>query len=292
MFEGKDYPSVGYISPVAIRSIGINSIELSWYPNTFDRFHQLRIWLPRTEFVVCVDTPDYDTRPRLFVRGRWLTEQHMRQHSVFAIVDADGVKASLASGNITRRKLLSLRKRIDAIAKRYPEIAFVSFADSLLLKGSWRVGQYDSKVKYSYVPETFIHVLDEVRKTYAAVLGLGVYAVLAQGTNEYSSDELIHISSTQNHVSLNSLGLPFAQLQSIEIAARHAVKSGLHQKSELYMDEDFYHSLQFNFDFSKNERPSSNYCPPMRSGPASYFYMDIDLVRANLKSGTGSSAKN
>jgi hypothetical protein len=46
--------TVGYYSHAAARAIGTDFIDLSWYPNTFDRFHEVSITLPRSAFVTCV----------------------------------------------------------------------------------------------------------------------------------------------------------------------------------------------------------------------------------------------
>lgn len=70
------------------------------------------------------------------MKSAWLRNLHLRSYSVFAIVDADGVKTAIATGALTRAKLVKLRQQIDKIAKTYPAVSFVSFADSLLLKSN------------------------------------------------------------------------------------------------------------------------------------------------------------
>jgi hypothetical protein len=221
--------SIGYYSPAAVRVIGTDSIELSWYPNTFDRFHQIRIEFPRSVFITCVGSWEYDYDPVIFVHGDWLTNLHLRSHSVFALVDAINVKKALASGLLERSKLIELRDRIDEIAAGNPCVAFMSFADSLLLKSNYSVGQYDSDIKYTYDPERILRLLPEIQAAYASVLGLEIYAVVTQGSNEYYDDALLHISSSNNHISFNSLGLPFAQTQAIEHSARTAIKLRVHR---------------------------------------------------------------
>lgn len=249
MFAGGDYENVGYISYATPRAISASAIELSWYPNLHDRFHEVKISLPRDQFIACVDCQNYDEKPHIFVKSAWLTNLHLRAYSVFAMVDAVGVKAALSSCALTRDKLIKLRDRIDNIAKIFPAISFISFADSLLIKSNWWVGQYDSPIKYSYEPELFIRLLPEIQSAYRDVLGMEVYAVLTQGSNEFYDDALLHISSSQNHISLNSLGLPFAQLMAIDNAARNAIKVGAHVPKELYMDQDFFYSLRFDHKF-------------------------------------------
>lgn len=274
---------VGYISKAIARSANESSIELSWFLTDY-RFHEIRVTLPREVFFTCIDCPGYDLRPRVFVDGSWLTSLHLRIHSVYAIFDAIGVKESLLNGTLTRESLISLREHIDRIASDFRNISFVSFADSLLLKSNWSVGQYDSAVRYTYEPEAFIRIFPLIQEAYANALGMKIYAVLTQGINEYYDDSLLHISSTKNHVSLNSLGLPFAQLLAIDRAAREAIKAGTHAPKDLYMDGTFYHSLRFDYPrFDKNARPRYSYQPPIGTTSSYYFSENHNEILNNLK---------
>jgi hypothetical protein len=281
-FNGGNYTNVGYISYAAARVITAHTVELSWYPNIFDRFHEVKVSLPKDQFLTCIGCWQYDEKPHIFVKSEWLRNLHLRSYSVFAMVDADGVKSALTRGSLTRPALIALREQIDKIARRYPAVSFVSFADSLLLKSNWFVGTYDSSIKYTYRPEVFFKILDDIRLAYRNVLTLAVYATLTQGSNEYYDDALLHISPTKNHISLNSLGLPFAQLMSIDHTARRAVKDGLHRPAELYMDDNFYHSLRFVHGFDKNSTPRFTYRAPMSSDEGSYVCSDFQTVMNNL----------
>jgi hypothetical protein len=282
MFNGKDYPNVGYISYAAVRRIGPDSLELSWYPNVFDRFHEVSVVLPRDAFVTCVDSPDYDEKPHIFVKSNWLSELHLRPYSAFALIDAIGVKSAILRGQLGGGKLVRLRNRIDDIAATVPSVAFVSFADSLLLKANWYVGQYDSAISYSYEPESLIQLLPQVADAFRAELDMPIYAAIAQGVNEYEDPSLVHTSATGNHISLNSLGLPFAQLLSIDNAARQAIRAGRHGPSELYIEEHFYHSLRFRYGFDKQAQKRANYNNPLSSSKRTYFCLDRETVLSNL----------
>jgi hypothetical protein len=282
---GGEWDNPGFISRAAVRRVMTDGLELSWYPNTRDRFHEMRIILPRSSFIICVGCSSYDEKPHIFVKSEWLIDLHLRTNSVFAMVDAIGVKKALIAGEISTAQLDDLRDRIDSIALRHPDIAFVSFADSLLLKANWSVGQWDSLVKYTYEPERIIRVLPEIAAVYQDTLGLSVYAIITQGRNEFYRDELMHVSSAGNHISLNSLGLPFAQLQAIEQAARGAIKAGKHGPAELYMDDHFFHSLKWQYGFEKHKEPVYTYSAPMADHPCEYvlssFRRAIDHLRDN-----------
>jgi hypothetical protein len=283
VFNGNaNYQPVGYISYACARRVLPGGIEFSWYPNIFDRFHELSAWLPRDAFVACIGSAQWDEKPHIFVNGDWLNQLHLRSYTVFALIDAIGVKDAITKNALTRDGLIRLRNRIDELASRNPPISFISFADSLLLKSNWTVGHYGSDVKYTYSPEVFFGIFLELRSIYREELGLEIYGVLTQGSNEYYDDDVTHVSASGNHISLNSLGLPFAQLQSIEAAARLAIRSHEHPPCELYMDELFFRSVRFKHSFEKNEQPRQLYPSPMAQRESYYFYADAAAIIENL----------
>jgi hypothetical protein len=55
LFNSGKYENVGYISYAAIRHVDHFGLDLSWYPNTHDRFHEVSVRLPRDQFITCVD---------------------------------------------------------------------------------------------------------------------------------------------------------------------------------------------------------------------------------------------
>jgi hypothetical protein len=224
----------------------------------------------------------YDYKPLIFVTGEWLTNLYLRSHCVFALIDAINIKEVLSSGLLTRQKLIELRDRIDVIAAANPTVAFISWADSLLLKSNYTIGQYDSQVKNTYQPEQILRLLPDINEAYQEILGVGVYAVITQGSNEYYEDGLLHIADSRNHISFNSLGLPFAQTQAIEQQARRALKSRIHPPADTYLDEAFYHSLRFRDGFDKNAEVKYPYHAQMATAPTFYFPLSFDLLAANL----------
>ncbi len=284
--DRKQFDPVGYIGYAAARSVTSSAVELSWYPNVTERFHEVNVVLPRDQFVACVGIRDYDEKPHLFVASDWFESLFSRSFSVFALVDAIGVKSALIRGELTREKLIGLRGRIDRIAENNPDISFISFGDSLLLKSNWRSGNFRRGVKYDYRPDTFIHLMPELKSAFRESIGLEIYAVLGQGSNAYYEDALLHISQPfQNHISLNSLGLPFAQLFSIDDAARTAIKNGQHRAADIYLDEHFYYSLNFKYEFSDKRHDVENYAfrNAMMSGTGRYYIADVAMLLDNFR---------
>jgi hypothetical protein len=284
VFAGNDYESVGYVSFAAIRKINEHSLDLSWYPDTFHRFHEVLISLPKDQVVCCVGSWHYSEKPRLFVKSGWLEQLHLRTYTVFCLIDAIGVKEALTKGVVSRGKLVSLRTSIDQLARKYPEACFISFADSLLIKSNWTVGHIHSSIQYTYEPEVFVRIVSDLQTAYKEALGLDIYAIFAQGTNEYYDDALVHVSDTGNHVSLNSLGIPFAELMAIEASVRKAIREKGHPPSELYLDDRFFNSLKFRFEFSKQDVLKHPYVAPMTGTSAYYRCIQLRDVLENLRS--------
>lgn len=272
-FSGGDIAdaiSVGYISRISVRNINELTVDLSWYPNISDRFHEVSVSLPKEQFVTCVSSWQYGEKPRIFVKSAWHEHLYLKLYSVFCMIDAIDVKDALKNGVLTREKLVALRDKIDEISKQYPNVSFISFADTILLKSNWSVGHFKSDVSYTYHPEIFINVVKDIRNVYQEMLGLNVYAIMTQGNNEYYEDSPLHISCSGNHVCLNSLGIPFAQLMWIDSSARTAIKDEIHDKYELYLDTHFLHSLNTNLNF-KDTLEKYPYHNKM-TGKEGYYY--------------------
>ena len=274
---------VGFVTPVSVSNITPTGLEICWYPNTFDRFHEVKTFLPADQISLALDIHAYDCRLTVFVNGDWLRRLHLRANSLFVLIDASDMTHEIQMGRLDRTKLVAIRDGLDEIAAKHPDVSFISFADSLLLKTNWTVGMVGSGVEYSYLPEAMLQLFGEIRDVYRAVLDLEIYGVFAQGSNEYYDDPLLHISASHNHISLNSLGLPFAQLMQIEAAARKAIRGKRHGKYELYLDEDFYNSLRF-VDY--DTRTCSQYAPyeqKLSGATGTYFYHRYDELFPKLK---------
>lgn len=286
MLEGKDISpyEVGYVSFVSGRQVNHNSLDLSWYPNVHTRFHEVSISVPKDKIRTCVGCCQYDVNPYIFVEHEWLEQLYTREYSVFALIDAIGVKKAIQNNLLTKNLLIELRNKIDDLAELNSDISFISLADSLILKSNWSVGYFRKGIECSYEPESILSIISEIQEIYRDALGLEIYSVLTQGSNEYYEEPLLHISQSKNHICLNSLGVPFAELLAIESAAKSAIKDGTHNPSELYMDEQYYHSLNLKFEYKKNEKPKNTYKAIMKTEEPSYFYASCSDIMKNLSS--------
>jgi hypothetical protein len=274
---------VGYGGFICVKQINEYSIDLSWYPNISTRFHEVSINIPKDKIKVCVGCWRYDIKPFIFVDHEWIEQLYTREYSVFALIDAIGVKNAIRDNQLTKEKLLELRDKMDALAALHKDISFISFADSLILKSNWLVGYFKKGIKYSYEPEVFLRIVKEIQEIYRNTLCLEIYAVLTQGGNEYYEEPLLHISESKNHICLNSLGIPFAELMAIERAAKEALRNNIHSPAEVYMDEQYYHSLSFQLEFKKNEKPKNSYKAIMKTNDSFYFYSSCSELLSNLK---------
>lgn len=283
VFEGSPYRPVGYVSYVAVRAVRDKTVELSWYPNVFDRFHEVSVSLPQSTIRECVGSWQWDWKPTIFVESSWLDALYAKVFSVFGMIDAIEMRKAIDNQELSRTKLVQLRDKIDDLAARHRDVSFISFADSVLVKSNWTVGSVRNNLTYTYRPETFVTVAKEFQEIFANTLGLRCYTILTQGYNEYYSDEPLHISDTRNHVCLNSLGVSFAQLAAIDNAVRDAIRSGKHPPAEIYLDESFYHSLALRYEYNKNSRPKSAYTAVMSAKPAHYYYADVETILEYLE---------
>jgi len=283
-FSGGDYRNVGTIGwVIPQRRINNNSLELSWFPNPLDRYHIVTVSLPKDQIVKCVSCYEHSERPHLFVKSSWMNHLYLRHYSIFCLVDAIGFKKALNDNELTRVKLIALRDAIDKVAEMYSEVSFISFADNLLLKSNWTVGTYRDEVPYSYNPELFLEVVKNIKEIYKDILGLDIYAIITQGSNEYYGDTLLHISESKNHISLNSLGIPFAQLMEIDNAVSSALHSKDHSGSDLYMEQQFLYSLHFRSGFDKDQLEKYTYKNKMTGSDRNYYCIMWKQLLENLK---------
>ena len=282
-FSGGDYDPQGYFSPAAVRFIDADSAELSWFPNVTTRFHEFPIRLPRTAFVRCISSDTYDIKYIIFVKKKWLREQITREHATFVLVDAIGVKDALRSNALSQQQLLRLRARIDLLAAQHSGLSFVSVADSLVIKAEWSLEFYLTGAASTYSPETLVRVVEQLQTIYRDVLGLSVYAVFTQGVNEYYEERGIHTSDTGNHVCLNSLGVPFAELLAIDRAVSEAIKSRELAPHELYMEDTFLHSLSMRFDFKRENLARGQYQARLMRAPGAFYAASIGEILGNLE---------
>lgn len=171
IFAGGEFRSVGYVSFVAVRGVRENTLELSWYPNIFDRFHEVVVSLPRTKVRETVGSWQSDWKPTIFVESTWLDELYAKVFSVFGLIDAIDLRKAMDSQQLSRAKLLQLRGKIDDLAARHTDVAFISFGDSVLVKSNWTVGSIHNALTYTYRPETFVTVAREFQYIFLSSLG-------------------------------------------------------------------------------------------------------------------------
>lgn len=270
--NGHESEKIGFVGFVAARQVSGDVVELSWYLNIFSRYHPITIQLPRSKFVACAGATNCDEKVHIFVDSEWFDSLTKRLYAVFGMVDAIDMKDALKSGAISRKALEELRNGIDGIASAFPDVAFVSFADSILLKGHWSTEYVIKGAPQTYQPEQFLEIYRRCRNLFKSTLGLNAYGIFTQGANEFYEDALLHISNSKNHIGLNSFGTPFAQLMDIDIAARMAIRKELHSPADLYLEQYFFATLNFKSHSGKEGIPSSTYESKILGTTKDYYY--------------------
>jgi len=281
-FRGEEHHAVGYVTSIKVIKVHDETIEISWYADHFYRFHEVLISIPKGKIKHCIEVYELGDIPILFIDSDWMKMHFAKSFSIFGLVDAGGVRRALRESKLDRDRLIDLRGKIDQLAANYQDVSFISFADSILIKSNWTIVSVDNELSHNYHPESMIEIAQHFKKIFPETIGLDCYTILTQGYNEFYDDALLHMSESKNHISLNSIGLPFAQLQSIDTAARESIKDGIHGKSEIYLDGNLYYSLNSNYGFEIRKLPKVEYKQKMSSKPAYYFYSDLNTVLEGL----------
>lgn len=228
----------------SVQASADDSCDLNICIDMTRRYHGAVRKLPRSKFVTCVHFWNYQKRPYLVVSQDWFDEIQQALYSLYALVDAIGVRRALESQDgLSPARIAALKSRLDGIAAAHPDHVFFTFADSVIIKTNWsaRPGEYST----TYRPESFLDVVEEVRRAFADSLSMDSYAVVTQGANYFQQPNAVEISSTGNHIFLGSLGVPFANLLEIDEAARKAIRENAHPATNLYLSESFAASLRF-----------------------------------------------
>ena len=90
------------------------------------------------------------------------------------------------------------------------------------------------------------------------------------------------VSQTKNHVCLNSLGAPFADLKSIDEAARRAYKENP-VACDLYLDELYFNSLRLDSKFKQTISDWNSYTMYISRTRAWYARVSCDEILKNVK---------
>ena len=282
MFKGGPNENVGYVTSAYITSVVDTHVNAVWFPNQSDRYHQVTVHIPRNKILFAVDCWQYGEDPHLFIDSAWLEDLYLRTYSVFGFVDAVDIGEALATGVLNRAHFIELREALDALSTSYPDISFISFGDSILLKSNWNTGYIHTKQKYSYYPEIFLSLIRDLQHLYRQILGVGIYTILTQGSNEFYESTLIHIAESRRHICLNSLGIPFAQIFDIDRAVRIAIRTNIHERAEVYMEESFFMSLNRKYDFGKPQAQAFEYKHKLLPDSGVYYPFTLKTLLDNI----------
>ncbi|MDD4871407.1 MAG: hypothetical protein PHR77_12685, partial [Kiritimatiellae bacterium] len=77
--------------------------------------------------------------------------------------------------------------------------------------------------------------------------------------------------------------IPFADCLSIDEAVRNAIKNNIHNPSELYMDAQFFNSLNFQGIFDKKAMAQNTYNAKMRTERGTYYCQNCQELLDRLK---------
>jgi hypothetical protein len=156
-----------------------------------------------------------------------------RKSVMFALMDIIGTKGKLEKPLLLTKEMTKMQNMLDDFASTNPEIAILSFADSLIVKTTW--SYYKER---TYNPELFLETILTLKNLLRTKLKYDSYAIITQGQNFTEAENILHIKG--NHVGMLSLGYPFASLFEIDKRVRDLKPE---EKRHIYMEDVFYLSL-------------------------------------------------
>ncbi len=225
----------------AVAKITNDFIVIEVFLNTTYRFHSAVLTLPKEDFCYCLENYNYQKQPIIIVSDKWMKKALSSFYSVFCMVDAIGIKkVILEKGGIPSDLLRKFSCEINSLARKYPSYTFLSFGDSVVIKGSFRP---DKKYYVTYRPEQLLEIAEKVKDCFKEVIGYDSYAIFSQGLLYDYENKGITKSWFGKHYSLGSLGTPFSEIFEIDSVARSNSKKGTHPPSEIYMTDFFFHTL-------------------------------------------------
>lgn len=251
-----------------------NNLQGSFVMDRMYRYHEVSYSLPLKEITCIVEIPDSEKYPFIFVSDEWFQEFLKGHVTTYALIDAIGVRSLIQKDSSALKNLMpKLMLEIDIVAAKFPHILFMSFADSVILKSNSPAA---SAAKYK--PEELLYCYVEIDAAMKKILGLPAYGIFTQGINLFSGERLFHLSATQNHVSILTLGSPFAELMKIDQQVKENIRKQIHGPSTGYFSSDFYFSLMTEFDRRKSRDEAHLF-----TDDESYFVEDIDKLMLYIR---------
>ncbi|HAT1773018.1 TPA: hypothetical protein I8034_002397 [Legionella pneumophila] len=245
--DKKHNPYIGYFGfPIQVISVKPNTLEIRLFIFSKDRYHETIFELPKNDFIRCVSVRRYDNKPCIFVKNDWLKKFSENQFSCYGLIDESNYRDKHQISTEHKYFLINKQKALKKIASKYPNILFILYSDSILLKFSWFINEYNL-----YTPEQLIKVFKEI-ELFFNKNDSECYGIFTQGINFGSSNELF--TSKNNLVDLNVNGSAFADLFCIDKAVRTNIKKQLHSKEKMYFDENLFYSLNISQEIKENLR--------------------------------------
>jgi hypothetical protein len=262
----------------AIQIISKDEIKLKFklFILSSDRYHETPCVLPRDAFVKCVDVPDYDGKPCVFVKHSWFVRFVESQFCCFGLIDQIGF-TSESCENLNLKDYLSKRRScLEEVAKNYPKILFILYSDSILIKLPWLLSEY----KAQYKPEMLVRMFKEIRNEFKNKMNFDSYAIFVMGKNDSPDTKLLYSNEPPNLFDLHCCGSSFANLFSIDSEIKRNIKSGKHDPSNVYIDEDFLLSMKIE-QKCKKTLLSDKYEYSAGFEEKKYYCVDRELIVLN-----------
>jgi hypothetical protein len=237
--------SVGTVSTAEIVNVNTDNLDIKYILNHQTRFHTIKHYIPRAVIKRWVGIyRNFDHKyDYVFVDDDWHETFWNGHISTFLLVDAIGMKKKMYSDS---KKLLGelnyLSLKVDELAKKYPQLLFISAADNIIVKANFS----PRAVQPIYNPELLLDVCQELREGIKDSLGCESYGIFTQGFNFYNDLSLYSKGSDFNHINTRSLGEPYKELFWLESKIRDDIKNSYIEPTTAYFSPDYFFSLNLN----------------------------------------------
>lgn len=241
--------AVGTVSTAEIVGLNSSNLDIRYILNRQTRYHTIKHAIPKSVIKKWIGIywnighkNDY-----LFVDDDWHDTFWNGHISTFLLVDAIGMKMKMSSDS---KKLLEelnlLSQKVDALAKKYPQLLFISAADNIIVKANFSA----RAIEPIYNPELLLYVCQDIRNIIKESIGCDSYGIFTQGFNFYNDESLFSIN--HNHLNTRSLGEPYRELFSLEVRIREDIRNGELAKSA-YFSSDYFISLNLDREILKKD---------------------------------------
>jgi hypothetical protein len=228
-----------------------NDLNINLLLDRSQRFHSIKKIIPKSKIQCSFSPFSREGHQYIIVDKDWFNFIRNSSYSTYAMIDFIGVRDLITKhGEIPYSILETLNAIINEYAIANPSFDFLTCADNIIVKTNWLINEEAN----TYTPEYFIKVISELMKHIEKEIHLLSYVIITQGANYVNENGIRKKDRLENHFFMPSISVPFIEAFEIDTDARKRIRNHEIEKSQLYIENSFYISL--NRKYTSNEEPS------------------------------------